>query len=113
MHETSGLLDRPPPRRRRRWRSEPEIAQTRFEQHRAPDPERDLNDELWSRVGGYDPTVLDEPMKRRELFETPPLILPISELPIHAATMRAYRSATDPGGSSGIYAPGDNAGGGT
>ena len=47
---------------------------------------------LWSRLGRYDPAFLDDLLtKRRELFETPSLILPTSDLPIHGATMRDYR----------------------
>lgn len=50
---------------------------------------------LWSRVGPYDPSLLDDLAKQREIFETPSLILSTSDLPLHAATMRAYRRATD------------------
>ena len=47
---------------------------------------------LWSRLGPYDPALLDDLLtKRRELFETPSLILPTSDLPMHSATMREYR----------------------
>jgi hypothetical protein len=69
---------------------------------------------LQSRLGRYDTAVLEDLLsKRRELFETPSLILPVTDLPIHAATMRAYRRATDPRGEDKPYGPGDNAGGGT
>ncbi len=69
---------------------------------------------LWSRLGAYDPAVLDDLLKRRQVFETPSLILPVTDLPIHLATMRKYRQQTDPGGRSERYMPGgDNAGGGT
>ncbi len=50
---------------------------------------------LWSRLGTYDVRVLDELAKRRETFETPSLVLPMSDLPLHLAAMRAYRRATD------------------
>ncbi len=50
---------------------------------------------LWSRLGGYETALLDELLSRhRALFETPSLVLPISDLPMHAATMRGYRRAT-------------------
>lgn len=69
---------------------------------------------LWSRLGAYDTKMLDDLLfKRRELFETPSLILPTTDLPLHAATMRAYRRATAPRGATPRYRPGDNAGGGT
>jgi uncharacterized protein YcaQ len=68
---------------------------------------------LWSRVGTYDPAVLDALLKRRELFETPSLIVPASDFDIHGATMRTYRGATSPGGVTGPYRKGDNTGGGT
>src|SRR5919197_1509737 len=38
---------------------------------------------------------------------------PTSDLPIHAATMRSYRQATDPGTTRDLRGRGDNAGGGT
>ncbi len=50
---------------------------------------------LWSRIGRYDPALLDDLAARRELFETPSLILPMSDLALHLPTMRAYRRATD------------------
>ena len=68
---------------------------------------------LWSRLGTYEPALLDRLLERRDVFETPSLILPARDLPIHAATMRAYRRSTDPGGANHAYRPGDNAGGGT
>ncbi len=68
---------------------------------------------LWSRLGAYDMKVADDLLRRGALFETPSLILPASDLHIHAATMRAYRRATDPGGRGTQYRRGDNAGGGT
>lgn len=47
---------------------------------------------LWSRLGHYDTTLLDDLLARhRALFETPSLILPVSDLGLHSATMRAYR----------------------
>lgn len=67
---------------------------------------------LQSRLGTYDPSTLDGLLARRKLFETPSLILPVSDLRIHAATMHAYRRATDPRGTGDRYARGDNAGGG-
>jgi hypothetical protein len=68
---------------------------------------------LWSRLGGYDPAVLETLLRKRELFETPSLIVPTSDLDIHGGTMRAYRKATSPGGAAGPYRRGDNTGGGT
>jgi hypothetical protein len=68
---------------------------------------------LWSRLGAYDPALLEDLIRRRDLFETPSLILPTSDFAIHGATMRTYRRATDPGGVEGPYRKGDNAGGGT
>src|SRR5712692_7406580 len=68
---------------------------------------------LWSRVGTYEPAVLDALLRRRELFETPSLIVPASDFDIHGATMRTYRGATSPGGVTGPYRKGDNTGGGT
>ena len=68
---------------------------------------------LWSRLGRYDTTSLDRLLAKRELFETPSLIVPTSDLDVHKATMRAYRRATDPGGANGPYRKGDNTGGGT
>lgn len=67
---------------------------------------------LASRIGTYERTLLDELVTTGQLFETPSLILPMSDLRMHAATMHAYRRATDPNGLGGRYAPGDNAGGG-
>lgn len=68
---------------------------------------------LWSRLGAYDNELLDGLLRRGELFETPSLILPKSDLPIHSATMRAYKRATDPRGANKPYGRGDNTGGGT
>jgi len=68
---------------------------------------------LWSRVGAYDARTIEALFRRRDLFETPSLILPQSDLPIHLATMRAYRRATEPNGETSQYRPGDNAGAGT
>src|SRR5919201_314258 len=68
---------------------------------------------LWSRVGKYDPALLEDLLAKRQLFETPSLILPTADLPIHGATMRAYRKATDPGRARDLRGRGDNAGGGT
>jgi len=68
---------------------------------------------LWSRVGTYEPRVLEDLLAKRDLFETPSLIVPMSALDVHGATMRQYRRATDPGGREAQYGRGDNAGGGT
>lgn len=68
---------------------------------------------LWSRLRAYHPAVLGDLLKRRQAFETPSLILPRGDLPIHLATMRAYRRATERDGATPQYRPGDNAGGGT
>jgi len=68
---------------------------------------------LWSRIGTYDPALLEGLLAKRDLFETPSLILPTSDLDIHAATLRAYKRATDPGRASDLRGRGDNAGGGT
>src|SRR5436309_14172419 len=68
---------------------------------------------LWSRLGTYDTAILESLLAKRELFETPSLILPTTDLPIHAATMRAYRRATDPRAAKDLRGRGDNAGGGT
>ena len=68
---------------------------------------------LQSRLGTYDPKLLDGLLERRDLFETPSLILPVSDLHIHGATMLQYRRDTEPRGSEHAYRRGDNAGGGT
>src|ERR671934_627761 len=68
---------------------------------------------VWSRIGKYDPALLEDLLAKRQLFETPSLILPTADLPIHGATMRAYRKATDPGRARDLRGRGDNAGGGT
>lgn len=68
---------------------------------------------LWSRIGAFEAGVIDDLLRRRHLFETPSLILPKADLPVHLATMRRYRRATDPNGANPQYRPGDNAGGGT
>jgi len=53
---------------------------------------------VWSRVGRFDPAVLDAlHASDRELFETPSFLLPMSDLPLHAATMGKYRSDVGPG----------------
>ena len=68
---------------------------------------------LWSRLGRYDAAVLEDLLARRELFETASLIVPMSDLPAHAASMRAYRAATS--GRSAPFTRGslEGAGGGT
>ncbi|HKW78004.1 MAG TPA: crosslink repair DNA glycosylase YcaQ family protein [Candidatus Limnocylindria bacterium] len=68
---------------------------------------------LWSRLGAYEPALLDSLVAKRALFETPSLIVPMSDFDIHGATMRIYRKATSPGGKTGPYRKGDNTGGGT
>ncbi|MDE3113890.1 MAG: YcaQ family DNA glycosylase [Chloroflexota bacterium] len=67
---------------------------------------------LWSRLGRYDHALLDDLMRRRELFETPSLLLPMSDLPLHLAAMRAYRRATDGDGPT-MRGRLEGAGGGT
>lgn len=68
---------------------------------------------LWSRLGGYDRGLLDDLLaKHRDVFETPSLILPMSDLPLHLATMREYRRATD-GIAPGKKGRLEGAGGGT
>ena len=58
---------------------------------------------VWSRVGKFDPALLDDlHAARRELFETPSFLLPVTDLPIHAATMGNFRSGTSPGGPSSV-----------
>ena len=53
---------------------------------------------VWSRLGAFDPTVLDDLLARdRALFETPSFLMPVSDLPLHAATMGHYRSDVSPG----------------
>lgn len=69
---------------------------------------------LWSRLGTYDPAVLEDLLaKRRQLFETVSLILPTSDLAIHAAAMRAYRAATTPRATPSAHERLGGAGGGT
>ena len=54
---------------------------------------------LWSRVGDFDTTVLDSLLEHdHALFETPSFLLPVSDLPLHAATLSRYRSDVSPGG---------------
>jgi uncharacterized protein len=58
---------------------------------------------VWSRVGSFDPALLDDlHAAHRQLFETPSFLLPVSDLPIHAATMGNFRSGTTPGGPSSV-----------
>ena len=68
---------------------------------------------LWSRLGVYDRVIVEDLLARRELFETPSLILPTSDLAIHGATMRAYRRATEPGAAAPTRGRLEGAGGGT
>jgi uncharacterized protein len=65
---------------------------------------------LWTRLGRYDPALLERLLAERELFETVSLIVPASDLAVHAATMRAYRRATDHGAAPAAH--GSFAGGG-
>jgi len=51
---------------------------------------------LWTRLGRYDPALLEGLLAKRQLFETVSLIVPTSDLAVHSATMRAYRRATWP-----------------
>ena len=58
---------------------------------------------LWSRIGEFDPALLDGLLAtHRQLFETPSFLLPVSDLPIHAATMGNFRSGTTPGGPASV-----------
>src|SRR5882672_2125724 len=68
---------------------------------------------LWSRIGLYDPALLEGLLAKRELFETVSLIVPASDLAVHSATMRAYRRATDPGAARSAHGRLAGAGGGT
>jgi len=68
---------------------------------------------LWTRSGRFDPALLEGLLAKRDLFETVSLIVPASDLPIHLATMRAYRRATDPGAASSPHGTLAGAGGGT
>jgi uncharacterized protein len=68
---------------------------------------------LWTRLGRYDPALVDRLLEKRELFETVSLIVPTSDLAIHLATMRAYRRATDPGAAPSAHGSIAGAGGGT
>ena len=69
---------------------------------------------LFSRLGPYDPKVLEDLLaKRRELFETVSLILPMSDLPIYYGAMRAYRAATNPGAGKSPHGVLAGGGGGT
>jgi len=68
---------------------------------------------LWTRLGRYDPALLEGLFAKRELFETVSLIVPTSDLALHSATMRAYRRATDPGAARSGHGSLAGAGGGT
>ena len=68
---------------------------------------------LWTRLGRYDPALLDGLFAKRELFETVSLIVPTSDLALHLATMRAYRRATDSGIAPSAHGSIAGAGGGT
>jgi len=58
---------------------------------------------LWSRFGSFDTTVLDSLLEHdRALFETPSFLLPVSDLPLHAATIGRYRSDVSPGGPASV-----------
>src|SRR5205823_5711273 len=50
---------------------------------------------LWSRVGNYDHAILDDLVEKHgALYETPSLVLPVSDLPMHAALMHEFRRDT-------------------
>jgi uncharacterized protein len=68
---------------------------------------------LWTRLGRYDPRLLEDLLAKRQLFETVSLIVPTSDLPIHQAAMRTYRRATDPGAAPSAHGTLAGAGGGT
>jgi uncharacterized protein len=68
---------------------------------------------LWTRLGRYDPALLERLLATRQLFETVSLIVPTSDLAVHSATMRAYRRATDPGAGRSAHGRLAGAGGGT
>ena len=68
---------------------------------------------LWTRLGRYDPALLEGLLAKRQLFETVSLIVPTSDLAVHSATMRAYRRATDPGATRSTHGTLAGAGGGT
>jgi len=68
---------------------------------------------LWTRLGRYDPALLEGLFAKRKLFETVSLIVPTSDLALHSATMRAYRHATDPGAVRSGHGSLAGAGGGT
>jgi len=68
---------------------------------------------LWTRLGRYDPALLEGLLAKRQLFETVSLIVPTSDLAVHSATMRAYRRATDPGAARSTHGRLAGAGGGT
>ncbi len=68
---------------------------------------------LWTRLGRYDPALLEGLIAKRLLFETVSLIVPTSDLAVHSATMRAYRRATDPGAARSAHGRLAGAGGGT
>ena len=58
---------------------------------------------IWSRVGTFDTKVLDALLERdRALFETPSFQMPVSDLPLHAATMGHWRSDVSPGGPASL-----------
>lgn len=53
---------------------------------------------LWSRVGRYDPRLLEKLLfESKDLIERPSLIRPTSDLPIAVAGMKRYRSGQTPG----------------
>src|SRR5882672_1823287 len=68
---------------------------------------------LWTRLGRYDPALLEGLLAKRQLFETVSLIVPTSDLAVHSATMRAYRRATDPGAARSTHGRLAGAGSGT
>lgn len=68
---------------------------------------------LASRIGPHQPDVLEDLLTRRRLFETVSLVVPTSDLAIHAAAMRRYRAATSGRGEPGPRGTLAGAGGGT
>jgi len=68
---------------------------------------------LWTRLGRYDPRLLEGLLAKRQLFETVSLIVPTSDVAIHLATMRAYRRATNAGAAPSPHGSLAGAGGGT
>jgi hypothetical protein len=68
---------------------------------------------LWTRIGRYEARLLEDLVRRRAFFETVSLLVPMSDLAIHVAAMRAYRAATSPGAGPSPRGILPGAGGGT